>query len=77
MVEEGIDVFLSKKGSWFKDEKTGFKVPMRLNPGGTPEFDLWVKKAEKTGSFGVLNVDGEADIKDSELSGFTRLEKFI
>ena len=48
---------------------------MRLSWGGTPEFDLWVKKASQVGKHGVLNVNGGADIQDSELSAFQRLEK--
>ena len=78
MEEEGNDVFLSKKGSWIKHEGAGMMVPMRLKPGGTPEFDLFVKRASETGQFGVLNVDGEADIKEEAVSSsFQRLEKLI
>ena len=83
MVEEGNDIFLSKKGCWIKNEKSGLQVPMSLKPGGTPEFDVYVKKAEKEklcrpcGQFSVLNEHGEADIKDSELDVFTRLERLI
>ena len=83
MVEEGNDIFLSKNGCWIKNEKSGLQVPMRLKPGGTPEFDVYVKKAEKEklcrpcGQFSVLNEDGDADIKDSEVDVFTRLERLI
>jgi len=84
MVEEGNEIFLSKSGCWIKNGKTGGKIPMRLKTGGTPEFDVYVKKADDTafrcvpcGQFSVLNEDGEADIKDSELSPFQRLEKII
>ena len=41
---------------------------------GTPQFDVWVRKAEKLGQDGVLNVEGEADIDDS---AFRRLEMCI
>ena len=94
MVEEGSDEFLSKKGCWIKNEASGLKVPMRSKPGGTPEFDVFVKKAsnekvtlegkgtpprcEPCGQFSVLNENGEADIKDSDvMSAFTRLEMLI
>ena len=61
------------------------KIPMRLKPGGTPEFDLWLNKAKSMGSFGVLNMEGEADIKDKDdlsqsgngKSAFQRLEEWI
>ena len=86
MVEEGNEIFLSKRGCWIKNEKAGLKIPMRLKPGGTPEFDVYVKKAGNKGTparcapcgqFSVLNENGEADIKDSEVSTFQRLEKLI
>ena len=93
MVEEGNDVFLSKKGCWIKNEASGLKVPKRLKPGGTPEFYVFVKKASDNnvtlegkgtpprcapcGQFSVLNENGEADIKDSEVDVFTRLEGLI
>ena len=77
MVEQGNDIFLSKKGSYIKNEKTGFKLPMRLTAGGTPEFDLWLKKANVSGKFGAFNVNGEADIEDSYVSPFRRLEEWI
>ena len=81
MVEEGNDIFLSKKGCWIKNETSGLKVPMRLKAGGTPEFDVYVKKATEksinSGQFSVLNEQGEADIKDSEISSFQRLEKLV
>ena len=65
MVEEGNDILLSKKrGCWITNE-TGLKIPMRLKAGGTPEFDLWVKRAVSIGRYGASNVEGEADIKDS------------
>ena len=76
MVEEDNDIVLSKKGSYIKNNPTGEKVPLRLN-NGTPEFDVWIKKAEKIGKYGVLNVNGEADIKDGEMSSFRRLEMCI
>ena len=50
---------------------------MRLSRGGTRGFDLWVKKANQVGKLGMLNVNGEADIQDSESSAFQRLEKNI
>ena len=77
IVEQGNDIFLSLKGCYIKNEKTGFKLPMRLNKGGTPEFDLWLKKANVSGRFGALNVNGEADISDEVASPFQRLEEWI
>ena len=77
MVQEGNDVFLSKRESWIKNTASGVKIPMRLREGGTPEFDLWIKRASQTGKYGALNVDGEADIADRDLSGFQRLEELI
>ena len=57
---------------------------MRLKPGGTSEFDVYVKKAENKeercqpcGQFSVLNENGEADIRDSDLDVFSRLERLI
>ena len=50
---------------------------MRLSRGGTPEDELWVKKASQVGKHGVSNVNGEADTQDSELSAFQRMEKSI
>ena len=56
---------------------------------GTPQFDVWVKTAKAVGAvtksqgtmisnrFSELNKNGEADIKDSELSLFQRLEMYI
>ena len=51
---------------------------------GCPTFDMWIKRADQYGKYGVLNVNGEADIKeeadikDSELSStFQRLERII
>jgi hypothetical protein len=44
---------------------------------GTPEFDVWVKKANSMGQYGILNVDGEADIEDRAPSVFQRLERYI
>ena len=78
MVEEGNDILLSKaRGCWISNERTGFKLPMRLEKGCTPEFDVWVKKADSMGKFGVLNVDGEADICEVPPPPFQRLEKAI
>ena len=91
MVNEDNDVVLSKKGSFIKNVPTGKVIALDIK-NGTPEFDVWVKKAEAIGKFGVLNVDGEADIKDevpdlvdsgeddikdSAVSGFQRLEMCI
>ena len=78
MVEEGNDIQLSKKkGCFIINEKTGMKIPMRLQPGGTPEFDLWLKRGQNYGKYGVLNVDGEADITENGASAFQRLEEWI
>ena len=78
MIEEGNDIQLSKKkGCFITNEKTGMKIPMRLQPGGTPEFDLWLKRGQNYGKYGVLNVDGEADIIENGASAFQRLEEWI
>ena len=76
MVNEGNDIVMSKKGSFIKNINNGKIIKLDLEKG-TPQFDVWVKKAEKMGQYGVLNVDGEADIKDHELSAFQRLEMHI
>lgn len=76
MVDDDNDVWLSKRGSFIVNVKTGKKVNMRIK-NGTPEFDIWVKKANETGRYGVLNVNGEADVNDEEESVFHRLERHI
>ena len=69
MVEEWGDIILSKKkGCYITNEKTGMEIPMRLNPGVTLELYLWRKKALNCGRYGVLNVNGEADINEDNLS---------
>ena len=67
---------MSKKGSFTKNVSNGKIIKLDLQKG-TPQFDVWVKKANEMGQYGVLNVDGEADIKDHELSAFQRLEMHI
>ena len=64
---------MSQKGSFIKNTKNGKVIKLDLEKG-TPQFDVWVKKADKLGQFGVLNVEGEADIDDS---AFHRLEMLI
>ena len=77
MVKQGNDVILSEKGSFIKNQKTGKVINLNMKIG-CPQFDMWVERADQFGKYGVLNVDGEADIKDSELtSSFQRLEKHI
>jgi len=76
MVNEGNDIVMSKKGSFIKNVSNGKIIKLDLQKG-TPQFDVWVKKANEMGQYGVLNVDGEADIKDHELSAFQRLEMHI
>ena len=71
-------MFLSiAKGSYIKNEKAGAQIPLRIKENGMPEFDLWVQRSNHLGQFGMLNVNGEADIKDSDLSSFQRLEKLV
>jgi hypothetical protein len=78
ILKEGSDVFLSiAKGSYIKNEKAGAQIPLRIKENGMPEFDLWVQRSNHLGQFGMLNVNGEADIKDSDLSSFQRLEKLV
>jgi len=76
MVNEGNDIVMSKKGSFIKNISNGKTIKLNLERG-TPQFDVWVKKANEMGQYGVLNVDGEADIKDHDLSAFQRLEMHI
>jgi len=88
MVEEGNDIVLSKKGSFIKHVQSGQVIKLDLDKG-TPQFDVWVKMAKEVGAvaqaknidisnkFADLNRNGEADIKDSELSTFQRLEMCI
>jgi len=88
MVEEGNDIVFSKKGSFIKHVQSGQVIKLDLDKG-TPQFDVWVKMAKEVGAvaqakniatsnkFAALNRNGEADIKDSELSPFQRLEMCI
>jgi hypothetical protein len=88
MVEENNDIVLSKKGSFIKNIESGQVIKLDLTKG-TPQFDVWVKKAREVGAiarsdgiplknkFASLNTQGESDIKDSELSTFQRLEMYI
>ena len=77
MVKQGNDVILSEKGSFIKNQKTGKVLNLNME-NGCPQFDMWIQRADQFGKYGVLNVDGGADIKDSELnSSFQRLEKQI
>ena len=48
MVQEDNDIVLSKKGSFIKNLPTGNVIPLQLEKG-TPQFDLWMKKAEAIG----------------------------
>ena len=73
MVNEGNDIVMSKKGSFIKNVSNGKVIKLNLDKG-TPQFDVWVKKAKQLGQYGVLNVEGEADIDDS---AFRRLEMCI
>ena len=76
MVEQGLDIVLSKsKGSYISDEKSGLKIPVRLKAKGTPEFDLYVKRAGKN-KYNVLSVN-EGDEELAVAQGFQRLEKVI
>ena len=80
MVEDGNDIVLSSKGSFIKHIKSGKVINLRMDKG-TPECDVWVQKGyperRNTGRFGILNVDGEADIEDRAPSVFQRLERHI
>ena len=73
MVNEGNDIVMSKKGSFIKNVSNGKVIKLDLSKG-TPQFDVWVKKAEQLGQYGVLNVEEEADI---DHSAFHRLERYI
>ena len=84
IVREGNDMVLSTKGSYIKNVKSGVVMPMNIE-SGIPQFDVWVKgeqdkqkdRRTNTGQYGVLNENGEADIPDSQVSAFTRLEMSI
>ena len=94
MVNEDNDIVLSKKGSFIKNVQSGRVIKLDLEKG-TPQFDVWVKKARElaafqsvsvnglfkqtqvSNKFEELNAHGEADIKDSEVSSFQRLEMHI
>ena len=84
MEREGNDIVLSMKGSYIKNVKSGVVIPMNIE-SGIPQFDVWVKREEdkqkdrrtNTGQYGVRNENGEADIPDSQVSAFTRLEMSI
>ena len=71
MVKQGNDVILSEKGSFIKNQKTGKVINLNMK-NGCPTFDMWIQRADQYGKYGVLHVDGEADIKDSELTRLFR-----
>jgi len=48
------------------------RIQMRLKLGGASESDLWLKKEQNHGKYGVLNVDGEADITEYVASACQR-----
>ena len=72
MVNEGNDIVMSKKGSFIKNINNGKVIKLDLDKG-TPQFDVWVKKAAENG---VANVESEDAINESA-SAFQRLEMFI
>ena len=79
MVDEGNDIVLSKKGSFIKNIKNGKIIKLNLEKG-TPQFDVWVKKAEQLGQVDALNGESEADVDESETaltSAFHGLEMCI
>ena len=77
MVKQGNDVILPERGCFIKNQRTGKVINLNMK-NGCPTFDMWVQRADKYGKYGVLNVDGEADIKDSEVTSiFQRLENHI
>jgi len=78
MEEEGNDIMsFKKKDCFITNGKTGLKMPMRVGPGGTPEFDLWLKKRQGYRKFGVFNANGEADISENGVSAFQRLGDWV
>ena len=59
MVNEGNDIVLSKKGSSIKNKPSGEVIKLKLDQG-TPQFDVWVKKADdasKEACAGAQSVD--------------------
>ena len=77
MVNEGNDIVLSKKGGYIKNNPPGKTIKLKLDQG-TPQFGVWVKKANessKDACAGVHSVD--EDIKRSSASAFQRLEMSI
>ena len=77
MVNEDNDIVLSKKGSYIKNNPSGKMIKLKLDQG-TPQFDVWVKKANassRDACIGVQSVDKE--IKSSPASAFQRLEMSI
>jgi len=73
MVNEGNDIVMSKKGSFIKNVSNGKVIKLNLDKG-TPQFDVWVKKAEQPRQDELLNVDDEIKLNDS---AFQRLEMMI
>jgi len=73
MVNEGNDIVMSKKGSFIKNVSNGKIIKLNLDKG-TPQFDVWVKKAEQSRQDELLNVDDEIKLNDS---AFHRLEMMI
>ena len=74
MVNEGNDIILSQRGSYIKNVPSGKVIKMNLE-NGTPQFDVWVKKADKES--GELQTVSEDEVTDSEVSAFQRLEMHI
>ena len=73
MVNEGNDIVMSKKGSFIKNVSNGKIIKLNLEKG-TPQFDVWVKRAEQIEKHGMLNVENEDEVNES---AFHRLEKYI
>ena len=73
MVNEGNDIVMSKKGSFIRNTNNGKVIKLDLEKG-TPQFDVWVKKAEQIEEHAISNVEKEVKVNES---AFHRLEMCI
>jgi hypothetical protein len=72
IMKEGNTVVFDEAGSYIMHKKSCKKIPLRRERG-VFAFDLWVKKAEQLGQFGVLEDDGLRDVEQA----FARLAEVI
>jgi hypothetical protein len=72
IMKGGNTVVFDETGSYIMHKQSCKKIPLRRERG-VFAFDLWVKKAEQLGQFGVLEDDGLREVEQA----FTRLAGMI